>query len=293
MSDLDIVVVSDLPQALVYQELGYCLVRYGRSCVIDRQPVPYGKMATFAYQSMFGIKSGCRKFVILDAPGYSAMLCFTIAALVGDLPYPLRLQAGLDDCENPAMSLDISRIAHVLDRVGDTPVGVGSCDSRCSQTVLLWKQMQAVVNSDLFYESGVRRWRTLFCEDLSPVVLASALDEERQRVSTSLRARIEHVAQDFLLVSSNVWGFDCWWKEGRVVIAYDCKLGSLTLACKDVEVCQSAFGHGGIDAVLRSLGHGWRKCSDSSVQLVMECAITSDYVRQVADTIASLLINVS
>lgn len=68
---------------------------------------------------------------------------------------------------------------------------------------------------------------------------------------------IVKIENNIMLVNSDMWGYDEWYKKGDVVVSFDPHKNSVSIGINDNKTAEKYFGKGGLKNVFPKLGPGW------------------------------------
>lgn len=219
-------------------------------------------VALRAYRDHFGamrqsFKDGTAKFVVTGAADADA--CFSIAALIGELPHPSLADEYKDAPPHILASKirDMSAFAALVNRMDVDPIGVQLEETPDGDLLLLWNQMASSSFDAIAFYAGVDRWRALFARP-SKALLAATKAEKAEQTAKAREATVVPITPSVAFVESEVWGFDVWYAEFAPCIVSRTPHGNITIGCRDMATAERLFGKGGLKNIFPKLQpEGW------------------------------------
>ena len=114
----------------------------------------------------------------------------------------------------------------------------------------------------LKFEHGVQLWVEITTRRVyDRIWMGKAVSlwerNDRRRLDT-LSGIVPQKISDFVsFVVPPVWGFDLWYRDSPVVVAYMSKSKRVTIGVKSRDIAHRLFGSDGLLSILPHLGKGW------------------------------------
>ncbi|MGC6418308.1 MAG: hypothetical protein ACON3Z_14395 [Bradymonadia bacterium] len=223
-------------------------------------------VALRACRDHFGARSHDPRFVVTGTPDADAVLA--IIAL-----------AGLVDA-----SLIQPDFYRLVDQYDVDPIGIDLLSSPLGQQLAWFNQLTDLRQSQAGFERGVDGMVSLLTGGLDQKRVQQVVKSERNRLRTAAKGIIKSLARDgmelpvslvdetsqvrrgefarfgasrVVVVHSNVWGFDVWYRAAPIVVSYAERIQKITVGCPDRETAELLFGPGGLKKVWAHMGRGW------------------------------------
>jgi len=229
-------------------------------------------VALRAYRDLWG-RAPEGKFVVTG--NCDADASFAIAALAGLVP----------------KSEDMMELAKLINEVDTMTTPVSLLKKRHGPALILWNKL--IKNrKELGWYSGVYLWPALLD---NPAVETMARGVEKERIVLANNCKKIYLKQ-VLYVESPVWGFDQWYRNSEIVVAFVRSHKKLTVGVKDEETAKKLFGpkglleiYGPLDQLLELKGFGGRPTvggSPKGAEITREMAYrVAQFINDVIDEI--------